>query len=139
MEARSIGFQPGSILDDDPTSEVTVGIGDASIYEGNVGKPRAAKLAVTLSLPSTATATVGYTVTGAGATVGSDYKGRTSGTITFQPGQVRKVLGLAVLADLLSEGDEEVTVVLSAPSGATLLRSTGILTILDDEPVPPAE
>jgi len=90
---------------------------------------------VTLSAPATETVTVDYhTVFG---TAGSaDFTGA-SGTVTFAPGETSKTISIAITPDMLVEGNEQFTVVLSNPHSATVADGTGVGTIVDDDTAQP--
>ena len=73
--------------------------------------------------------TVGYTVGGT-ATAGADYT-ILAGTVTFGPGQLAVPVSVTALVDTLAEGDETVTVSLSAGAGFTIGVPAGTVTIKD--------
>ena len=124
-----------------PPSVVT--IGDAAIAEGHT-KTRTVNVPVTLDVPAGSSQTVHWAVTGASATPGAasaagttaDFKAA-SGNLTFSATVVVKYVPVVVYGDARGEGDETVTVTLSAPSaGLSLGRSTATVTIRDDEVTP---
>ncbi|MBY0324701.1 MAG: cellulase family glycosylhydrolase [Reyranella sp.] len=94
-----------------------------------------ATFVVTLSAAATETVTVDYhTVTG---TAGSaDFTGA-SGTVTFAPGETSKTITIAISPDVVVEGNEQFSVVLSNPHSATIADGTGIGTIVNDDTAPP--
>ncbi len=130
----------GTIHDDDSGSGVRVSAGDAAINEGDSGLNRPANVAVTLSQPATAQVSVGYTLTVGTAGAGSDVKVK-SGTLIFTPAAgsgltpVTKTVSAIVYPDLDDEGAETAFLTLTSVSGggASLFRSAGTLTILDDD------
>ncbi|WP_168204113.1 Calx-beta domain-containing protein [Aliikangiella coralliicola] len=72
------------------------------------------------------------------ATATNDYVA-SSQTLTFADGEIEKVITISLVNDNVYESDESFSVVLSnVTGGATLGTSTATVTILDDEPVPPA-
>ena len=94
---------------------------------------------VTLSGQSSATVTVGYATLDGTAEAGSDYTA-TNGTLTFEPGETRKIISVPVLDDSDVEGAETFTGRLSDPRNATLGDPEATATIRDDdgdEPLPP--
>lgn len=93
--------------------------------------------AVTLSGPSSSQITVDYSVTGGTATgSGTDYT-LASGTLTFAAGDVSEDISIPVVNDVLYEGNETITLNISAPSNATLgALATHTHTINDDETQP---
>ncbi len=130
----------GTIHDDDSGTGVRVSTGDAAVNEGDSGLNRPANFAVTLSQPATAQVSVGYTLTAGTAGAGSDFKVK-SGTLIFKPAAggvltpVKKTVSAIVYPDLDDEGHETAFLTLTSVSGgdASLFRSAGTLTILDDD------
>ena len=125
------------LVDDDEMASRVLSIADAEAAEG-AGEVR---FAVTLDGPSAAEVTVGYaTADPAGsldpvAGAGMDYES-TSGTLTFAPGEVSRMIGVQVLDDELDEPDETFALVLADPRGATLGRGSALGTIRDDDEPP---
>ncbi|MYD84926.1 MAG: hypothetical protein F4Y14_01285, partial [Acidobacteria bacterium] len=66
------------------------------------------------------------------AASGADYTGA-SGTLTFEPGTMRRTIGVATLDDTVEEPEEQFTITLSDPTGATLEDAIGTGTIRDDD------
>lgn len=95
-----------------------------------------ATFAITLSSASEQPVTVGYATSNMTASAGSDYTA-TSGSVTFAPGETRKVIAVLVQRDVLDEGGETFMVMLSNPSGATLTDAMAVGTILDRPVVAP--
>ena len=95
---------------------------------------------VTLSNPSSQSVQASWgTLTGTavpGATLAEDYVSNT-GSITFLPGEVTLNIVVQVHADEVPEADETFSVVLSLPSGGTLLKGQGMGTILNDDATNP--
>ena len=80
------------------------------------------------------TVTVNFAVTAGTATDGLDFTA-TSGVAVFADGQTTQTVVVPILDDLLAEGDETAIITLSNPDDAGLgAPSTGVLTILDNEP-----
>ncbi len=125
----AVGEAVGTISNDDGPPAFSVD--DVFIAEGNSGS-RSAVFDVTLSAPSGLAATVHYATVDVSAAAGSDYTG-TSGDLTFAPGVVKRTLAVAVKGDLAVEGNETFSVDLTAPVNATIARSPGTGTILDDD------
>ena len=94
---------------------------------------------VTLTLASTQAITVQYQTAGGTATQGTDYSAA-SGTLTFAAGETRKTVSVPVTDDMLHESEEQFTLTLTSPAGATLeggvasLPATG--TIADNDMAP---
>jgi hypothetical protein len=112
-------------------------IGDATATEGNTGTKNAV-FTVTLSGPSPQTVAVNYTAVNGTATAGSDYAA-TTGNLTFAPGSTSRQLAVAITGNTVVEPDETFFVNLTNPVHATIARSQGRGTILDDDEsrVPP--
>ncbi|MGH4025348.1 MAG: Calx-beta domain-containing protein [Pseudonocardiaceae bacterium] len=116
--------------------QITVGvrglsINDVSVTEGNSGTTPAT-FTVSLDQPSPTPVTVGYATTDGSATAPADYA-TTSGTVTFEPGQILKPVTVPVNSDTVDEPNETFTVTLSSASGATISDGTGLGTIVDDD------
>ena len=135
----------GTITNDDGAKTVpTITIDDiSSVPEGNSGYSTA-NFTVTLSAASTTPVTVQY-VTGTSSvypsTAGVDYVAITTPkTLTFNPGETKKLASVSVIGDTTVESNERFTVTLSNPSGATIARGTANATITDDDTAvsPPA-
>jgi hypothetical protein len=80
-------------------------------------------------------ATVDYAVTGDSATDGVDDTLPSPGTMTFMAGQTSRTLTIAIINDMVSEGNETVDLALSNPTGGVRLGtpSTAIVTIRDND------
>ena len=91
--------------------------------------------ALTLSEASDAPVTVAYATGDGTAAAGADYDAA-SGTLTFAAGETARTLRVSLRDDAAHEGDETLTLALSAPSGATLAEDEATGTILDDDPAP---
>jgi chitinase len=118
-----------------PPPPPTVGIVDASQAEGNSGTSNMA-FSVTLSKAATAPVTVSYGTSNGTATAGSDFVGA-SGSITFAAGESVKTINVGVVGDTVVEPDENFSVTLSNPLGASISRATAIGTIRNDDVAPP--
>ena len=115
-------------------------IADATVTEGNAGSA-SESFTVSLSHAATTAVTVGFATASGSAVAGADFVAAT-GTITFNPGEVSKVLTVAVLGDTVQEATETYGITLSAASGATIADGAAVGTILDNDAVtgqpPPA-
>jgi hypothetical protein len=118
-----------------PLTQEVVAIGllanDAGIFEGNLGR-RTFSMTVSLNAPSTLPVSVHYQTQSASARAGSDYLD-VRGTLVFAPGQTSKTVTTSVIGDRLRERNEVFLLVLSAATNATLVRSRGMETILNDD------
>jgi hypothetical protein len=124
------GQGTGTILDDDPPPSVSVA--DASIVEGDSGS-KTVNFNVTLSAASGKPVTMNYSTADGTAKAGSDYVAA-SGSLTFNPGEVSKTVGVLVSGDTLTEGNETFFLNLDSPSNATIARAQAVCTIIDDDP-----
>ena len=124
----------GTITDDDPPAPApsALSVSDAAAVEGGT-----LRFQVTLTPAAAAPATVGYRTAGGTAVAGTDYEAA-SGTLTFAPGTTRQTIEVPTREDEIDEPNEQLTVTLSAPSGATLKDAVGLGTITDDDPPAPA-
>jgi len=123
---------PVTIVNDDPVPQIS--INNASVTEGNSGAV-SATFTVSLSNPSGSTTTVNYATANGTALAGLDYDA-TSGKLTFSPGQISKTFSVQVRGDTLNESDENFTVNLTAPVGATIGSGVGTGTIVNDDFMP---
>lgn len=120
----------GSILNDD-IPQPTVSINDASIVEGNSGT-RNLVFTLTLSAAYNLTVKVNYATADGTAMAGSDFTAK-SGTISFTPGVTSRTVSISINGDLLVEPDEAFFVHLSTPVYTTIVKGTGVGTILNDD------
>jgi hypothetical protein len=118
----------GTIYDNDLP---TLSINDTSITEGDSGTLPMG-FTVTLSGPTSQVVTVAYATVNGTATAGSDYTAK-SGTLTFNPGVTTQPISVDIVGDLVSEPTENFIVRLSSPTHATIFKSDGIGTILDND------
>ena len=118
----------GTITDDDDTQLPALSIADADpVTEGDT-----AQFEVTLSAESQQVVTVSYATADGTAVADSDFAPVT-GTLSFQPGDRTQTISVATLDDNDQESQEQFTVTLSGPGGATLSRDTGTGTIDDND------
>lgn len=130
-EINEFAIAVGTILDDD----VRISIADATVTEGDEGDPPVeAVFAVTLSQASPQTITVDF-ATEDGTAVSSTFPDFTAraGQITFAPGQTRREIRIPIAPDAFVEPNEVFRVVLSNASGALLVESEGLGTIIDND------
>ncbi|MFM7591580.1 MAG: Calx-beta domain-containing protein, partial [Isosphaeraceae bacterium] len=122
-----------TLLDDDPAPDFSITNG--SQPEGT-GTGQSVVFMVSLSAPSGLPATVTYTTVDGTATAGQDYTA-TAGILIFSPGETSKPVTVVVNGDALLENDEVFYVDLSAPSQASIVKSRGVATLVNDD-APPA-
>ncbi|MCB1245726.1 MAG: hypothetical protein KDB69_00500, partial [Acidimicrobiia bacterium] len=112
----------GSIIDQTPTPSIA--INDAAATEGSP-----VQFTVTLSRPSQASVTVGWTTNNGTAVAPGDYTAD-SDTVIFPPLSTSQPISVSTIADGVFEGgSENFTVTLSGPTNATISDSTGLGTI----------
>lgn len=127
----------GTIVNDD--APPVLSISDAVLVEGNSGTSNLV-FTVTLSAASGLPVTVAYGTADGSALAGSDYAAAT-GTLTIAAGQTTGTIVVPVTGDTTYENDETLSLVLSAPTGATLaggastLTAQGTITNDDAKPV----
>ncbi|MBD2518026.1 M10 family metallopeptidase C-terminal domain-containing protein [Nostoc sp. FACHB-973] len=109
----------------------TLSINDISVTEGNTGTTNAT-FTVTLSAASTSAVTVNYATANGTATSGSDYTAST-GTLTFNPGNISKTLTVAVAGDTIFEPNETFFLNLSNATNATIADNQALGTIVNDD------
>ncbi|MFN7941176.1 MAG: carboxypeptidase regulatory-like domain-containing protein [Thermoanaerobaculia bacterium] len=119
----------GVIVDDDTT---TIAISDLASLEGTAGVPSTFSVPVGLSLPSSRPIAVQFATVAGTATSPADFADA-SGTVSFAPGETAKVVLVSVAADALDEHDENLSVLLSNPSGAPIADGEAQVSILDDD------
>ena len=108
-----------------------ISVGNATATEGDN-----ASFTVTLGPADPAnTVTVAYATADGTAVDPDDYDGQ-SGTLTFAPGETTKTVTVPTVEDALDEADEEFTLVLSTPVGASIGDGSGAGQITDDDPAP---
>ena len=141
--ARGTATLAVSVIDPDAPTGVGIGIGDATVYEGDT-RTRTLIFPVSLPVPSAATVTVRYLISGVDAVGGTlrtpdvDFgsKGSIERTLTFRPGQVFRTISVTVYGDTRLETDESLTVTLSSPTGGVAISDAiGVGTIRDDDGV----
>ena len=120
-----------TITDNDLGGTVQFSGASSSVAE----KGGTAKLVVSRTGGTAGGVTVDWTITGGTATVGADYQGTTSGTLSFGANVASQTLSIPITDDSLAEGSETVSLTLSNPMGGSELgtRTTTLLTITDDE------
>jgi hypothetical protein len=132
----------GTILNDDtlPLPMLAIAATAASKAEGNSGSTPFT-FTVTRTGDTSGVSTVGYAVTGSGASAAdaADFTGGVlpTGTVTFAAGVTSQVITINVAGDTTVEPDEGFTVTLSNPVGATISTATATGTILNDDTLPP--
>ena len=113
---------------------VTVSVADARAREG---EDETIDFAVSLSRAASGRVSVSYATADGTATAGSDYT-RASGKLRFAPGETEKTISVPVLDDAHDEGEETMTLRLSAASGAAIADGVATGTIENTDHMPAA-
>ncbi|HKO34444.1 MAG TPA: Calx-beta domain-containing protein, partial [Candidatus Limnocylindria bacterium] len=125
----------GTITDNDAPPTVSA-VATLTVPEGNIGDTPIASVGVTLSAPSGKHVSVDYTTVDGSATAGIDYA-LSAGTVNFAAGQTTASIAVTVTGDEDAEGDETFDVDLADPVNATLGTHPAVVTIQDNDPIPP--
>jgi hypothetical protein len=121
----------GTILDDD-LAVVSISA-SPQVIEGDAGTTPAV-FTVTLSTSTAFTVTVDYATEDGyeGAVAGSDYEA-ISGTLSFSPGEMVKLINVNVIGDTIVEPDERFLVRLSNPDPISAGANASNATIVNDD------
>ena len=106
-------------------------IANARIVEGNAGQ-RSVEIMVLLSHSTISAVSLNYASRNVSASAGSDYVA-VNGTISFGQGENQKRIFIPVNGDLAVEAHETFEIILRNATGAPLLDSIGIITIINDD------
>ncbi|MEZ6094740.1 MAG: S8 family serine peptidase [Pirellulaceae bacterium] len=111
-------------------------IGDAAAFTEADSGSSMMDFVISLSEPTTRAVFVDYATSVGGvtypATAGEDFTAAI-GTAVFLPGETSKTIQVEVFGDRYMENHEELNLVLNNPDGVTILDSTGIGVIEDNE------
>jgi hypothetical protein len=124
----------GTLLDNDGSgNKRALFVEDIQRVETDSGTAQAV-FYVRLSQPSDTAIILSYSTQDGSATAGQDYTA-TSGTLTFAPGETLKAVTVPVFGDLLVEGSETFSLVVTptAAIGNGAAGAAGVATILDDD------
>jgi len=111
------------------TSITKITISPVSKFEGDINSTFDFK--VRLSQASSADVTVDFTTNDKSAVQEEDYIAQ-NGTLTFS-GTMEQIISVEIVADTLSEGDEEFEILLSNPTNASLEDESEVGTIRNDD------
>jgi mannan endo-1,4-beta-mannosidase len=128
------------IVDDDVRKTVRAAVGDVGIVRPRRGAAAKALVGVTLAAPAATELSLKVSIGGGSAVRDVDYKGPTSKIVKFKVGQARKTVTLTILPRL-TDSPRTVYAAASEPSGLSIIRATGTVTIqppADATPEPPA-
>jgi hypothetical protein len=106
-------------------------VASASLQEGNAGL-RWMTFTISLSVAAIKPVSVRWATANGTAVAGRDYLGG-SGSVVFQPGQIRRTIQVAILGDRLREGNETFRVNLGSAVNAKINGTAATGTILDDD------
>ncbi len=120
----------GRVASTTPTA-VTISVNDISVVEGNFGTVDAT-FTVSLSQATSVPVSVQFATSDGTAVAGSDYDSL-SGVLTFPANTTQKSVVVKVRGDLLNEGAETFSLILSNPTGGTIARAKGTCTIPNDD------
>jgi len=112
-------------------STPTISIADLSLDEGDEGAS-VANFVVSLSKVSNDDVVVNYTTQDGTAKAGTDYQ-HSEGSLVIPAGNLSAVISVNINGDLDDEGDETLTVALSAPQGAAIARGVATAVIQNDD------
>ncbi|HKU76355.1 MAG TPA: SBBP repeat-containing protein [Pyrinomonadaceae bacterium] len=124
----------------DKSTVPTLNIDNVQTLEGNTGTTTDLFLTVSLSAATGRAVSVNYASANFGAfggpkcnnSQGIDYEG-VSGTLSFNPGQTSFTIPVKICGDNNAEANEGFRILLTNPTGATLLSSVGTGAILNDD------
>lgn len=123
----------------DRTTTPVLSITNASVVEGNAGTTTELVFTIHLSAATGRTVSGNYASSNVNAFGGAscnnqgvDYE-TTSGIFSFQPGTTTFSIPVKICGDTSAEANETFRVILSNPTGATLLLSQGFGTIVNDD------
>jgi hypothetical protein len=110
----------------------SLSINDVSITEGDSGT-KTLNFTATLSAASTLTVSVNFATSNSSAIAPTDYAAITTTTLTFNPGETSRTIGVTINGDTTFESDERFFMNLSGAVNSTISDSLGIGSILNDD------
>jgi hypothetical protein len=113
-----------------PVTALQLSVDDASANESQ----GYVDFLVRLSVPGQESVSVDYSLSADTAAEGSDYTDQ-SGTLTFAPGEMTKMVRVGLIDDIASESFEDFSLTLANPQGAAVSDGTGVATIADNDAV----
>jgi hypothetical protein len=119
----------GTITNDDANPSIT--INDPSVVEGN-SSSKSMNFVITLSNPTSTQLSVPFSLADGTANVGSDYQ-TNSGSFSVFAGNVTATVAIGINGDTTVEPDENFFMNLGSVAGATIAKSQGIGTIINDD------
>ncbi|MEM7323774.1 MAG: Calx-beta domain-containing protein, partial [Actinomycetota bacterium] len=125
-----------TIIDNDGPANPSVSVADVTTTETD--GPSTVNATISLDFSSLNAVTVDLTTVDGTATAGDDYVAQSATTVTIPAGQTSVTVPIGIVGDDLFEPTETFTLNLTNPTNAFIGTGTATVTILDDEPVPPA-
>jgi hypothetical protein len=107
-------------------------VGDVTVTEGPSGAGATATLTLTLSQAATIATSVAWTTVNGTGIAGVDYVAA-SGIATFAAGSTAAQITVSVIGDAAAELDETFSVALVNPTGLTIGRDAGTVTVRNDD------
>ncbi|MGH9278702.1 MAG: Calx-beta domain-containing protein [Acidimicrobiales bacterium] len=126
----SDGTGIATIRNDDGAAYLSVD--NVWVTEGNAGTATAT-FTITRSGNTGDSSSVTYATSDGTAAAGSDYTAVAATPVTFAAGETTKTVDVSVSGDVLVEGHETFNLVLSGATGATIVDTTGVATIQNDD------
>lgn len=128
----SLGQYTVEVTEQTSTQPIVSVTGPASVVEGT-GRTTAVPFTVQLSSASATPVTVTYaTRDGTAKLADGDYTAA-SGTLTFAPGETKKVVSVSVAGDSRFESNESLAFEVSSPVNALLGRGEAVVTVVNDD------
>ena len=119
----------GTITNDDANPSIT--INDPSVVEGN-SSSKSMNFVITLSNPTSTQLSVPFSLADGTANVGTDYQ-TNSGSFTVFAGSLTATVAIGINGDTTVEPDETFFMNLGSLAGATIAKSQGTGTIINDD------
>jgi hypothetical protein len=132
-QAGNSNFNPAADVSQTFNIADIISINDVSTTEGDSGT-KTLNFAVTLAAASNQTVTVSYATANGTASETSDYVSISPTTLTFNPGETTKTIGVTINGDQSFEPNETLFVNLANPTKAVISDNQGMGTILNDDP-----
>jgi VCBS repeat-containing protein len=125
----------GTILNDDVAGSLQF---SAATYSFNEAAGTAT-IQLTRTGGSSGAVTVSYATSNGTATAGQDYTA-SNGTLTFASGETSKSFTVALIDDIIFEGNETFSIALSNITGGASpgTPATAVVTIIENDPAPPS-
>ena len=119
---------------DDSGSSVTpkLSFDDLTMMEGTGGTSNAS-IKLTLDQAVNKQVTVSFSTIDGTAKAGDDFTAVNGQSVTFQPNEKEKTITVSIVADDIREADETFQVQLQNASGVMLLKTTGTVTLKNDD------